>query len=198
MTNLELLKQALDNIIEVNNFYKDSYDIKISTTNLEFIINKLSFCEKFDIPLRSVVSSYGNSLKLYGWGSTDFNIIHNPYLTNKQTHYKFDENKNYIQLDNGNIGRLMFGTIDSVDYPSTDSVWKEFKDTLLSYNPLDWDDMNFNYVYSEEDGVRLYKDFAEIYRIYKNKFDEVLKASKIQRLEKQLSKLKGEQSSENT
>lgn len=53
MTNLELLKQALDNIIEVNNFYKDSYDIKISTTNLEFIINKLSFCEKFDIPLRS-------------------------------------------------------------------------------------------------------------------------------------------------
>lgn len=195
MTNLELLKQALDNIIEVNNFYKDSYDIKISTTNLEFIINKLSFCEKFDIPLRSVVSSYGNSLRLYGWGSTDFNIIHNPYLTNKQTHYKFDENKNYIQLDNGNIGRLMFGTIDSTDYPSTDIIWKEFKDTLLSYNPLDWDDMNFNYVYSEEDGVRLYKDFAEIYRIYKNKFDEVLKASKIQRLEKQLSKLKGENSS---
>ena len=38
MTNLELLKQALDNIIEVNNFYKDSYDIKISTTNLEFIM----------------------------------------------------------------------------------------------------------------------------------------------------------------
>ena len=198
MTNLELLKQALDNIIEVNNFYKDSYDIKISTTNLEFIINKLSFCEKFDIPLRSVVSSYGNSLKLYGWGSTDFNIIHNPYLTNKQTHYKFNENKNYIQLDNGNIGRLMFGTIDSTDYPSTDIIWKEFKDTLLSYNPLDWDDMNFNYVYSEEDGVRLYKDFAEIYRIYRNKFDEVLKASKIQRLEKQLSKLKGEQSNENT
>ena len=198
MTNLELLKQALDNIIEVNNFYKDSYDIKISTTNLEFIINKLSFCEKFDIPLRSVVSSYGNSLKLYGWGSTDFNIIHNPYLTNKQTHYKFDENKNYIQLDNGNIGRLMFGNVDSVDYPSTDIIWKEFKDTLLSYNPLDWDDMNFNYVYSEEDGVRLYKDFAEIYRIYRNKFDEVLKASKIRRLEKQLSKLKGEQSSENT
>ena len=198
MTNLELLKQALDNIIEVNNFYKDSYDIKISTTNLEFIINKLSFCEKFDIPLRSVVSSYGNSLKLYGSGSTDFNIIHNPYLTNKQTHYKFDENKNYIQLDNGNIGRLMFGTIDSTDYPSTDIIWKEFKDTLLSYNPLDWDDMNFNYVYNEEDGVRLYKDFAEIYRIYKNKFDEVLKASKIQRLEKQLSKLKGEQSNENT
>lgn len=198
MTNLELLKQALDNIIEVNNFYKDSYDIKISTTNLEFIINKLSFCEKFDIPLRSVVSSYGNSLKLYGWGSTDFNIIHNPYLTNKQTYYKFDENKNYIQLDNGNIGRLMFGTIDSTDYPSTDIIWKEFKDTLLSYNPLDWDDMNFNYVYSEEDGVRLYKDFAEIYRIYRNKFDEVLKASKIQRLEKQLSKLKGEQSNENT
>ena len=198
MTNLELLKQALDNIIEVNNFYKDSYDINISTTNLEFIINKLSFCEKFDIPLRSVVSSYGNSLKLYGSGSTDFNIIHNPYLTNKQTHYKFDENKNYIQLDNGNIGRLMFGTIDSTDYPSTDIIWKEFKDTLLSYNPLDWDDMNFNYVYSEEDGVRLYKDFAEIYRIYRNKFDEVLKASKIQRLEKQLSKLKGEQSNENT
>ena len=198
MTNLELLKEALDNIIEVNNFYRGSNEIRISTTNLEFIINKLSFCEKFDIPLRSVVSSYGNSLKLYGWGSTDFNIIHNPYLTNKQTHYKFDENKNYIQLDNGNIGRLMFVTIDSTDYPSTDIIWKEFKDTLLSYNPLDWDDMNFNYVYSEEDGVKLYKDFNEIYRIYRNKFDEVLKASKIRRLEKQLSKLKGEQSSENT
>ena len=198
MTNLELLKQALDNIIEVNNFYRGSNEIRISTTNLEFIINKLSFCEKFDIPLRLVVSSYGNSLKLYGAGSTDFNIVHNPYLTNKQTHYKFDENKNYIQLDNGNIGRLMFGTIDSTDYPSTDIIWKEFKDTLLSYNPLDWDDINFDYVYSEEDGVRLYKDFKGIYRIYKNKFDEVLKASKIQRLEKQLSKLKGEQSNENT
>ena len=94
MTNLELLKQALDNIIEVNNFYRGSNGIRISTTNLEFIINKLSFCEKFDIPLRLVVSSYGDSLKLYGSGSTDFNIIHNPYLTNKQTHYKFDENKN--------------------------------------------------------------------------------------------------------
>lgn len=198
MTNLELLKQALDNIIEVNNFYKVSNEIRISTTNLEFIINKLSFCEKFDIPLRLVVSSYGDSLKLYGSGYTDFHIVHKPNLTNKQTHYKFDENKNYIQLDNGNIGRLMFGTIDPIDYPSTDIVWKEFKDTLLSYNPLDWDDMNFNYVYSEEDGVRLYKDFNGIYKIYKNKFDEVLKASKIQQLEKQLNKLKGEQSNENT
>ena len=119
-------------------------------------------------------------------------------LNTENMHYKFDENKNYIQLDNGNIGRLMFGAVDSIDYPSTDIIWKEFKDMLLSYNPLDWDDMNFNYVYSEEDGVRLYKDFAEIYRIYRNKFDEVLKASKIRRLEKQLSKLKGEQSSENT
>ena len=88
---------------------------------------------------------------------------------------------------------------DEYEYAFIDKdIWKEFKDTLLSYNPLDWDDMNFNYVYSEEDGVRLYKDFAEISRIYKNKFDAVLKASKIRRLETQLSKLKGEQSNENT
>lgn len=196
MTILELLKQALDNIIEVNNFYKDSKEIRISTTNLEFMINKVSFCEKFDIPLRLVVCSYGNSLKLYGVGSTDFNVVHKPYLTNKQTHYKFDENKNYIQLDNGNIGRLMFGdSVDSIDYPSTDIVWEEFKDTLLSYNPLDWDDMNFNYVYGEEDGIRLYKDFDKIYSLYKNKFDKALKESKIRQLEKQLGELKGENSS---
>lgn len=170
--------------------------LEYPTTNLEFIINKVSFCEKFDIPLRLVVCSYGNNLKLYGVGSTDFNIVHKPYLTNKQTHYRFDEDKNYIQLDNGNIGRLMFGgSVDSVDYPSTDIVWEEFKDTLLSYNPLDWDDMNFSYVYSEEDGVRLYKDFDKIYSIYKNKFDKALKESKIRQLEKQLGELKGENSS---
>lgn len=87
------------------------------------------------------------------------------------------------------------GSVDSVDYPSTDIVWEEFKDTLLSYNPLDWDDMNFNYVYSEEDGIRLYKDFDKIYSLYKNKFDKALKESKIWQLEKQLGELKGENSS---
>lgn len=39
MAILELLKQALDNIIEVNNFYKDSNEIRISNNKFR-IYNK--------------------------------------------------------------------------------------------------------------------------------------------------------------
>lgn len=198
MSNLELLNQALYNIREVNNFYKGSYEIYISTVTLEFIINKISFAEKHDIPLSLILSSYGNGMRLCGVGCVDFYIVHQPNVTNKQTYYKFDKNKNYIQLDSGNIGRLMFGNVNFIDYPNTDAIWEEFNTVLLSYNPLDWDDINFNYVYGEEDGVRLYKDFEDIYKAYKKKFDDVLNASKIQRLEKQLSKLRGEQGNENS
>lgn len=51
--------------------------------------------------------------------------------------------------------------------------------------------MNFNYVYSMEDGLRLYHDFDSIYKKYAEKFNALYKEIKINKMKEELKKLEG-------
>lgn len=189
MNKLELLQQALDNIKRVN---KSDDNINITTDNIEHTIKRISISEAYDIPLNRIYSSYGGyGVRLCSNG-LDFIVSSNPNIANSVNHFKFDKEKEYIQLSNGNIGRLMFIGMNTDYYGETNDIWEEFKNELISYNTVDYDDMNFNYIYTMEDGIRLYKDFDKIYAKYQNKFDEAIKDIKIKSLEQQIERLKSD------
>ena len=187
MNKLELLQQALDNIKQVN---KSDDNINIPTNNLEYTIKRVSISEVYDIPLKQIYSSYGGyGVRLCSNG-LDFIVSSNPDIANSVNHFEFDKEKEYIQLSNRNIGILMFSGMEIAYYGETNDIWEEFKNELISYNPVDYDNMNFNYIYTMKDGIRLYKDFDKIYAKYQNKFDEAIKDIKIKSLEQQIERLK--------
>lgn len=187
MNKLELLQQALDNIKQVN---KSDDNINITTDNLEYTIKRLSISEAYDIPLKQIYSSYGEHGVMLCSNGLDFIVSSNPDIANSVNHFELDKEKEYIQLSNGNIGRLMFRGMKIDYYGETNDIWEEFKNELISYNSVDYDDMNFNYIYTMEDGIRLYKDFDKIFTKYQKKFDETIKDIKIKSLEQQIERLK--------
>ena len=76
-----------------------------------------------------------------------------------------------------------------IKYNISDLIWNEFKNELLSYNCIDYDQMNFNFVYNMEDGIRLYQDFDSIYKKYAEKFNALYKIVKINKMKEELKKL---------
>lgn len=54
---------------------------------------------------------------------------------------------------------------------------------------IDYDQMNFNFVYSMEDGIRLYQDFDSIYKKYAEKFNALYKVVKVNKMKEELKKL---------
>lgn len=189
MNKLKLLQEALDNITQVN---KSDDNINIPTNNLEYAIKRLSISEDYNIPFNELYSNYSGDGAMLCSNGLDFIVSSNIYIANSVNHFEFDKQKEYIQLINGNIGRLMFSGMKTDYYGETNDIWEEFKNELISYNPVDYDDMNFNYVYTMEDGIRLYKDFDKIYTKYQKKFDEAIKDVKIKFLEQQIEKLKSD------
>lgn len=190
MNKIKLLQQALENIEQVND--NSEKQIFINTDTLKYWIEKLSLSETYNIPLKEINVGYGGrGVRLFTRG-VYFDIVSMPYINNSVRKVQFDSDKKYIQLDNGNIGRLMFGSIDTWQYPKTNQLWEDFQNELISYNPADYDNMNFNYIYTIEDGIRLYKNFNELFDKYEHEFDKVIKEDKIKKLEEQLNQLKEE------
>ena len=189
MNKLELLQQAFDNIKQVN---KSDDNINIPTNNLEYAIKRLSISEDYNIPFNELYSNYSGDGAMLCSNGLDFIVSSNIYIANSVNHFEFDKEKEYIQLINGNIGRLMFSGMKTDYYGETNDIWEEFKNELISYNTVDYDDMNFNYIYTMEDGIRLYKDFDKVFTKYQKKFDETIKDIKIKSLEQQIERLKSD------
>lgn len=112
------------------------------------------------------------------------------HLHNSVTKYKFDPDKYYIHWDNGNIGRLQFITKEYY-YVMTEE-WQEFRNRMLSYNPVDYDELNDHIVYDIENGKKAMEDYKKICREIDSKMDKKIKQIKIQEMEEQLRELKGE------
>jgi len=112
------------------------------------------------------------------------------YLHNSATKYKFDPDKYYIHWSNGNIGRLQFTTEEY--YCVVEEEWQEFKDIMLSYNPVDYDMLNCHIIYDIENGKKVMEDYKKICNEIGNKMNKKIKQIKIQKMEEQLKELKGE------
>ena len=98
------------------------------------------------------------------WGEAvcprDFSIEKRYHICNSSTGYQPKDDTWYVIWDNGNIGRLQF--VSNKYYSDVQDEWEEFKNRLLSYNPLDYDDMNNFNVYDIENGKRLMADYQQI------------------------------------
>ena len=136
-----------------------------------------------------------NKLKAldYKWGDDlphgDIKILKGESicLSRKATSYKFNPNTYYVVWDNGNIGRLMF--INEAYYCNVEEEWRAFEQKLLSFNPLDYDAFNNEYVYDIENGKKLIDAYRHIYAETSAAMMVKVKEAKRKKLLQQLKKL---------
>jgi hypothetical protein len=111
-------------------------------------------------------------------------------LTNSAT--KFEQNEvDTIVIWHESCGRLAF--VDETYWTGIEDEWVWFKDILKSYDPVDYDEINNNYIYTLENGKRLIneyeailKTFGEKLSIKINDIDTAKKRTKLEMLKKEL------------
>lgn len=183
MSTSEDIKELLTHINAFNEKYPK---FSVETYDLNVLKDKIEVAEIFDVDVSKV--RYGRTPYL-SYRDIYFIVTKHPHLTNSATKFKFDDNQ-YVQLDNGNVGCLMFVTPEF--WGDVQPIWEDFLEEFKSFNPVDWDDMNFNFVYTLEDGKKLFKAFPEIDEKYRNLMAEKVKESKIAQLKFQLAKLENQ------
>ena len=185
---LELLEQALAAIKKINN-----ERVNILTDEIEHWIKACTIVNTYGIAVDEVKLNYDGEIKLEKDGM-DFLIQSTPYLINKKNNYQFAEGENYIQVGNGGIGlpQSMFLHNGYFSNEEINRTWEDFKAELLSYNPLDWDEYNFEYVYDMKMGLELYKDFDEICARYRKRFDKEIRKITIAKMKEELRNLESE------
>lgn len=141
-------------------------------------------------------------LKAFGyvWGDRikypDFRITKGKYyITNSAKKYKPKSNDYYVQWDNGNIGRLQF--VGNDYWYEVEDEWNEFREILMSYDPLDYDPMNCHMIFNVENGKRLMKDYKNICDSTKAKMMKKIKKIQLERKKKEYEDLLIEVEKEN-
>lgn len=170
---------------EVKRIVKEYYDL-VEHMNFGYSSyprDLLITCEK----LEALGFEWGDKLSF-----TDFVIRKGGEykLTNSATHYKFDPDTWYIHWDNGNIGRYQF--VDGFGYHYTMDEWNEFRDALMSYEPVDYDPANCHIVYDIEHGKKLLKDYRDICVRTQKKMDKKVAEARIEAKRKEIEKLQKE------
>ena len=110
-------------------------------------------------------------------------------LINSATKYEFN-GKDTIVIWDESCGRLAF--INSDYWYNVEDEWKEFMNTLMSYNPLDYDKVNDKYVYDLENGKRLINDYDGIVKDFMDKANKKIKEVKIAKKKQELERLQKE------
>lgn len=167
----------LDEVIEKIKEYKD---IEKEALSLGYSGDLLCACQK----LKVMGLNWGDKLNI----PYHFRITNEYYLTSSATHYKPSREKYYIVWDNGNIGRLQFIHIDYYCYVNEE--WENFLSEMRSYNPVDYDPLNCSIVYDIENGKRVIADYKAICERTRKLMEIKVKKAKIEKMEKELEKLK--------
>ena len=110
-------------------------------------------------------------------------------LTNTKTDYKFN-GKDTIIIWTESSGRLAF--VDTKYWWDVNDEWEEFMEVLKSYKPLDYDDINDEYIYDLENGKRLIDDYEKILKGFLEKVNKKIDKVKREEKKKQLEMLKVE------
>jgi hypothetical protein len=111
------------------------------------------------------------------------------YLVNSETQYRqngFDT----IIIWHESCGRLAF--VDDKYWFTIEDEWKEFMQTILSYNPLDWDGLNNVYIFDVENGKRLIEDYKQILNEFMDKCHVRIKQYQLEQKRKELERLQKE------
>lgn len=180
--NIEAIKKSYQAVFKVLNKHKENigFNVKNLQYESEVHILKLRLNE-----LGFKVNYIGNLtyVDIRDW----FHYVH--YAQDSQ--YTISWSDDGRQPSNEELIKVSFPTgayIFGDSYPT--SVFNRLFNELKSFNPLYSDTNNSSLYFSLEDGARLYKEFDEIYKKYRELHIEESKAQKIKELEDQLAKLK--------
>ena len=110
-------------------------------------------------------------------------------LANSATNYKHNQEDTII-IWHESSGKLAF--VDNEYWWDIDDEWKEFMDILKSYNPLDYDEINCEYIYDIEHGKKLINDYEKIVQDFKKKANKKIKEVELKNKKKQLERLQKE------
>ena len=167
-------------------------------------------CEKYLDIRRNTPFGYGydvteiinscNKLEAMGWeyghklNYADFRIRKGYYITNNGTGHKSNKDEWYVEWDNRNIGRLQFVSQEYWGYVSDE--WDEFKRTLMSYNPVNYDPLNCHIIYDVENGKKILEDYPDICKKTSEAMEKKLKQVKVEKAKAELERLIKEQNDE--
>lgn len=87
-------------------------------------------------------------------------------------------------------GKLAF--VDDEFYDDVDEEWSEFIGILKSYNPIDYDDINNNYIYDIDNGKHLISDYDMIICKLKEKISKKIESVKLKNKIAEFERLKKE------
>lgn len=157
----------------------------------EEVVELLSAAIECDIPPEEM---YVNDWRMIGlkchYNSFCFDVVHKYRLTNKTTHQTLDDSKWYIHLGFGGVGRLNLCAGSTYAYKAeAEDVWVDFLKRIQEYNPIDWDSINYDYIFSVENGYKLYKDFGNIYKQAVNDMRRAIAVYKKAELEAEIKRL---------
>lgn len=110
-------------------------------------------------------------------------------LTNSTTKYE-QNGKDTLIVWSESCGRLAF--VDEKYWYNIEDEWNEFMNIFKSYNPVDYDEINNNYIYNVENGKKLIKDYDMIINDFKEKISKKINDVKLREKKEQLEKLKKE------
>lgn len=110
-------------------------------------------------------------------------------LTNSTTKYE-QNGKDTLIVWSERCGRLAF--VDEKYWYNIEDEWNEFMNIFKSYNPVDYDEINNNYIYNVENGKKLIKDYDMIINDFKEKISKKINDVKLREKKEQLEKLKKE------
>ena len=161
--------------------------------NVSDIVEVLSIAVECDIPIKSLYKD-GYSVRLNpSYAYFDFYFCHEYRLTNKSTGAKFDKSQWYIHFTCGGCGILNLCNDSQIAYKEEpQQIWKNFLEWIRSYNPIDWDNLNNEYVFSVRNGYRLYQDFKAKYDETREQMDNAVAKYKIEKLQAEIRRLNGE------
>lgn len=110
-------------------------------------------------------------------------------LTNSTTGYEFN-NEDILVIWSEPCGRLAF--IDNMYWFDVAEEWDEFMGVLKSYEPLDYDYLNNNYVYDVEHGRKLIDDYDKIVEEFMAKARQKIKGIELAKKKERLKQLQEE------
>ena len=189
----EDLKRARE-LRDSQKYFHEKYP-RLYTSDAAGLVNALEIAEQYNIPIDNLYCHGNGVISLSGrTGSFEF-VFRNSYnFAYRATDYKIDASKLYVHLSFGGCGRLnlvsAIGGNSSYLYEGEfQEEWENFLDKILSYHPVQYDDVNNEYFFTVPDGYRLFCDFPEILSKAEEKFDKLNAKRKIERLKKQIEEL---------
>lgn len=161
--------------------------------NVSDLVEALSIAVECDMPLKSInKDGYGIRLSP-SYAYFDFYFCHGYRLAIKNTKAEFDKSQWNIRFTCGGCGILNLCNDSQVAYKEApQQIWKNFLEWVRSYSPIDWDDINNEYVFSVENGYRLYQDFKAKYDETCEQMDKAVAEYKIEKLQAEIRRLSGE------